>query len=33
MSDGELFFAIHNGIRLTTMPAWGEGDMEKDIGS
>lgn len=33
MSDGELFFAIHNGIRLTAMPAWGEGDMEKDIGS
>jgi mono/diheme cytochrome c family protein len=24
MSDGELFFAIHNGIRLTAMPAWGE---------
>ena len=32
-SDGELFFAIYNGIRLTAMPAWGEGDMEKDIGS
>ena len=25
MSDGELFFAIHNGIRFTAMPAWGKG--------
>lgn len=33
MSDGELFFTIHNGIRFTAMPAWGEGDMEKDRGS
>ena len=24
MSDGELFFVIKNGIRLTGMPAWGD---------
>lgn len=24
LSDGELYFAINNGIRLTGMPAWGE---------
>jgi mono/diheme cytochrome c family protein len=23
LSDGELYFIIHNGIRLTGMPAWG----------
>ncbi|MFO0777621.1 MAG: c-type cytochrome [Nitrospira sp.] len=33
MSDGELFFAIHNGIRFTAMPAWGDGDIDKDKGS
>jgi hypothetical protein len=33
MSDGELFFTIHNGIRFTAMPAWGEGDMNEDRGS
>jgi mono/diheme cytochrome c family protein len=25
MTDGELFFIIQNGIRLTGMPAWGSG--------
>jgi len=32
MSDGELFWVIHNGIRFTAMPAWGEGDpaLDKD---
>jgi mono/diheme cytochrome c family protein len=25
LSDGELFFIIQNGIRLTGMPAWGSG--------
>ncbi len=25
LSDGELFFIIENGIRLTGMPAWGNG--------
>ena len=23
LSDGEIYFIIHNGIRLTGMPAWG----------
>lgn len=30
LSDGELFYIIHNGIRLTGMPAWGEDPPEKD---
>jgi hypothetical protein len=25
LSDGELFYIIQNGIRLTGMPAWGSG--------
>jgi mono/diheme cytochrome c family protein len=25
LSDGELFYIIHHGIRLTGMPAWGKG--------
>ena len=25
MTDGELFYIIQNGIRLTAMPAWGGG--------
>ncbi len=25
MSDGELYYIIENGIRLTGMPAWGQG--------
>ena len=33
MSDGELFWVIHNGIRFTAMPAWGSGDPEKDLDS
>ena len=33
MSDGEIFWVIHNGIRFTAMPAWGEGDPEKDLDS
>jgi Cytochrome C oxidase, cbb3-type, subunit III len=33
LSDGELFWVIHNGIRFTAMPAWGEGDPEKDLDS
>jgi len=33
MSDGELFWVIHNGIRFTAMPAWGEGDPEQDFDS
>jgi mono/diheme cytochrome c family protein len=31
LSDGELYFIIHNGIRLTGMPAWGaESDHDQD---
>ena len=30
LSDGELFFVIHNGIRFTAMPAWGKGDPAED---
>ena len=33
MSDGELFWVIHNGIRFTAMAAWGEGDPAQDMGS
>ena len=33
MSDGEIFWVIHNGIRFTAMPAWGEGDPAEDKGS
>jgi mono/diheme cytochrome c family protein len=33
MSDGELFWVIHNGIRFTAMPAWGEDDPTQDQGS
>jgi hypothetical protein len=30
LSDGELFYIIHNGIRLTGMPAWGPEAPEED---
>ena len=30
MQDGELFYVIHFGIRLTGMPAWGKGPPEED---
>jgi len=33
LSDGELFYIIHNGIRLTGMPAWGDGVPERDQAS
>jgi mono/diheme cytochrome c family protein len=33
LSDGELFYIIHNGIRFTGMPAWGTGPPEEDRGS
>jgi len=33
MTDGDLFFMIHNGIRFTGMPAWGQGPPEKDMDS
>ncbi len=33
MTDGELFWAIHYGVRFTAMPAWGDGDPGKDVES
>ncbi len=33
MSDGELFYVIHYGVRFTGMPAWGNGEPEKDTES
>lgn len=30
LSDGELFYIIHNGVRLTGMPAWGNSTPEED---
>src|SRR5713101_6358461 len=30
LSDGELFYIIHNGVRLTGMPAWGDDPPEED---
>lgn len=33
MSDGEIFWVIHHGIRFTAMPAWGEGDPAQDKAS
>jgi Cytochrome C oxidase, cbb3-type, subunit III len=29
VSDGEIFWVIHNGIRFTAMPAWGEGEVAR----
>lgn len=33
LSDGELFSIIEHGIRLTGMPAWGDGTSEGERGS
>lgn len=33
LSDGELFFIIENGIRLTGMPAWGAGTAKSEAAS
>jgi len=30
LTDGELFYIIHNGIRFTGMPAWGGDDAAED---
>jgi len=30
LTDGELYFIIHNGIRLSGMPAWGPPDPDQD---
>lgn len=33
LTDGELFYIIHNGVRLTGMPAFGEGSPDQDMDS
>jgi mono/diheme cytochrome c family protein len=33
LSDGELFYIIENGIRLTGMPAWGTGEASGESAS
>ncbi|MEO7651527.1 MAG: c-type cytochrome, partial [Bryobacteraceae bacterium] len=33
LSDGELLFIIENGIRLTGMPAWGDGTAKSEEAS
>ncbi|MGH7859802.1 MAG: c-type cytochrome [Candidatus Binatia bacterium] len=33
LSDGELFWIIHNGVRFTAMPGWGSGAPEEDLDS
>ena len=30
LADGELYYTIHNGIRLTGMPAWGTEEKDED---
>jgi mono/diheme cytochrome c family protein len=30
LTDGELFYIIENGVRLTGMPAWGDGTPESE---
>lgn len=30
LSDGELYYIIHNGVRWTGMPAWGDPDNDPD---
>lgn len=30
LSDGELYYIIHNGVRWTGMPAWGDADNDMD---
>ena len=33
LTDGELFYIIENGIKLTGMPAWGTGTPEGEVSS
>jgi mono/diheme cytochrome c family protein len=33
LTDGELFYIIENGVRLTGMPAWGNGTAEGEAAS
>jgi mono/diheme cytochrome c family protein len=30
LTDGEIYYVIHNGIRLTGMPAWGPEEKDND---
>ena len=30
LTDGEIYYIIHNGIRLTGMPAWGTDENDPD---
>jgi hypothetical protein len=30
LTDGEIYYVIHNGIRLTGMPAWGKSEKDED---
>jgi mono/diheme cytochrome c family protein len=30
LTDGEIYYTIHNGIRLTGMPAWGTDEKDED---
>jgi mono/diheme cytochrome c family protein len=30
LTDGQLYYTIHNGIRLTGMPAWGTEEKDED---
>jgi mono/diheme cytochrome c family protein len=30
LTDGEIYYIIHNGVRLTGMPAWGESELDPD---
>jgi mono/diheme cytochrome c family protein len=30
LTDGQLYYIIHNGVRLTGMPAWGESHEDDD---
>jgi mono/diheme cytochrome c family protein len=30
LTDGEIYYVIHNGIRLTGMPAWGTAEKDED---
>jgi mono/diheme cytochrome c family protein len=33
LTDGELFYIIENGVKLTGMPAWGNGTPEGEVSS
>lgn len=33
LSDGELYYIIQNGVRLTGMPAWGDWRNDRDLSS